>query len=397
MAGAFLAIHLTGGTLNVYSQIGLVTLIGLITKHGILIVEFANKAWAEGATRREAALQAAELRLRPILMTTAAMVLGAVPLALAARRGCREPPADRLGDRRRHDAWARCSRCSCCRPFMPPCRNGARPRQMRRNWTVRCRRIPARGFRPPAIPASRRELPQMIVPGPRNSLTDIAGLPVGNAEDHGPGAASPSSCPTGRCWRRWTCAAARRSPSTPLRSTRRNIVKALHGLVLSGGSAFGLDAAGGLTSWLAVRGRGILLDGCCIPTVSGAILYDLANGGDKAWGETPPYRALAVQAAEAAGPEFALGNAGAGLRRHRRPDQGRPRHCVGGRSDHRRHHRGARRGQSRGLGDHARQLDHVGLAPGAGGRARRPDRRPPSPPATSSRPRTASPTTPRSA
>ena len=57
MAGAFLAIHLTGGTLNVYSQIGLVTLIGLITKHGILIVEFANKAWAEGATpaRRGAA------------------------------------------------------------------------------------------------------------------------------------------------------------------------------------------------------------------------------------------------------------------------------------------------------------------------------------------------------
>ncbi len=87
MAGAFLAIHLTGGTLNVYSQIGLVTLIGLITKHGILIVEFANKAWAEGATRREAALQAAELRLRPILMTTAAMVLGAVPLALAHGAG----------------------------------------------------------------------------------------------------------------------------------------------------------------------------------------------------------------------------------------------------------------------------------------------------------------------
>ena len=87
MAGAFLAIHLTGGTLNVYSQIGLVTLIGLITKHGILIVEFANKASAEGASRRAAALQAAKLRLRPILMTTAAMVLGAVPLALAHGAG----------------------------------------------------------------------------------------------------------------------------------------------------------------------------------------------------------------------------------------------------------------------------------------------------------------------
>ena len=87
MAGAFLAIHLTGGTLNVYSQIGLVTLIGLITKHGILIVEFANKAMDQGASRRAAALQAAELRLRPILMTTAAMVLGAVPLALAEGAG----------------------------------------------------------------------------------------------------------------------------------------------------------------------------------------------------------------------------------------------------------------------------------------------------------------------
>ncbi len=87
LAGAFLAIHLTGGTLNVYSQIGLVTLIGLITKHGILIVEFANTAFAAGASRREAALQAAALRLRPILMTTAAMVLGAVPLALSQGAG----------------------------------------------------------------------------------------------------------------------------------------------------------------------------------------------------------------------------------------------------------------------------------------------------------------------
>ena len=87
MAGALFAMHLTDGTLNVYSQIGLVTLIGLITKHGILIVEFANKALAEGENRRDAALHAAQLRLRPILMTTAAMVLGAVPLALATGAG----------------------------------------------------------------------------------------------------------------------------------------------------------------------------------------------------------------------------------------------------------------------------------------------------------------------
>ena len=74
-----------------------------------------------------------------------------------------------------------------------------------------------------------------------------------------------------------------------------SIVKALHGLVLSGGSAFGLEAAGGLTSWLSVRGRGASIAGCCIPTVPGAILYDLANGGNKAWGEMPLYRQLAAR------------------------------------------------------------------------------------------------------
>ena len=87
MTGALGALWLTGGTLNVYSQIGLVTLIGLITKHGILIVDFANKLQQEGTERREAILEAARLRLRPILMTTAAMILGAVPLALATGAG----------------------------------------------------------------------------------------------------------------------------------------------------------------------------------------------------------------------------------------------------------------------------------------------------------------------
>jgi multidrug efflux pump len=87
MTGALTALWLTGGTLNVYSQIGLVTLIGLITKHGILIVEFTNSLQAEGRQRREAIIEAAALRLRPILMTTAAMILGAVPLALATGAG----------------------------------------------------------------------------------------------------------------------------------------------------------------------------------------------------------------------------------------------------------------------------------------------------------------------
>jgi multidrug efflux pump len=87
MLGALLAMKFTGGTLNVYSQIGLVTLIGLITKHGILIVEFSNQLRQQGRSVMDAVVQASALRLRPILMTTGAMVLGAVPLALASGAG----------------------------------------------------------------------------------------------------------------------------------------------------------------------------------------------------------------------------------------------------------------------------------------------------------------------
>jgi multidrug efflux pump len=87
IAGALLALLLTGGTLNVYSQTGLIMLIGLITKHGILIVEFANQLRGRGMQNLEAVIEAAVLRLRPILMTTGAMVLGAVPLAIATGAG----------------------------------------------------------------------------------------------------------------------------------------------------------------------------------------------------------------------------------------------------------------------------------------------------------------------
>ncbi|MFN9210153.1 MAG: efflux RND transporter permease subunit [Betaproteobacteria bacterium] len=87
MAGAFLALWATGGTWNIYSQIGIITLVGLITKHGILIVEFANQLQERGEALFDAVRQAAVLRLRPILMTTGAMVLGAVPLALSTGAG----------------------------------------------------------------------------------------------------------------------------------------------------------------------------------------------------------------------------------------------------------------------------------------------------------------------
>jgi multidrug efflux pump len=87
MIGALLALKLSNGSLNVYSQIGLITLVGLITKHGILIVEFANQMREQGMEMMEAVVKAASQRLRPILMTTGAMVLGAVPLALSTGAG----------------------------------------------------------------------------------------------------------------------------------------------------------------------------------------------------------------------------------------------------------------------------------------------------------------------
>ena len=153
----------------------------------------------------------------------------------------------------------------------------------------------------------------MIAPGPRNSLADVAGLRVGNAQD-----AAVRSGVTVVLPERPVLAAVDVRGGSPFTVNTAvldpsTIVRTLHGIVLSGGSAFGLDAAGGLTSWLAVRGLGDTIGSDSIPTVAGAILYDLANGGDKVWGETPPYRRLAREAAEAAGVEFALGNAGAGF------------------------------------------------------------------------------------
>jgi len=80
MTGALLALYFAGGTLNIFSEVGLVTLVGLITKHGILIVEFANKQRAKGLSVREAIEKATSLRLRPILMTSMTTALGLIPL-----------------------------------------------------------------------------------------------------------------------------------------------------------------------------------------------------------------------------------------------------------------------------------------------------------------------------
>jgi len=85
--GALLALYFTGGTLNIYSQVGLITLIGLITKHGILIVEFANQLHKQGLDILESIKQSSALRLRPILMTTGAMICGSIPLIFSHSSG----------------------------------------------------------------------------------------------------------------------------------------------------------------------------------------------------------------------------------------------------------------------------------------------------------------------
>ncbi|HSW70765.1 MAG TPA: efflux RND transporter permease subunit, partial [Gammaproteobacteria bacterium] len=83
----FISLGIGGASLNIYTEVGLVTLIGLISKHGILIVQFANDLQLEGKNKREAIVAAASIRLRPILMTTAAMVLGVTPLITATGAG----------------------------------------------------------------------------------------------------------------------------------------------------------------------------------------------------------------------------------------------------------------------------------------------------------------------
>jgi multidrug efflux pump len=83
LSGAFIALFIFGQTINIFSQIGMIMLIGLVTKNGILIVEFANQKREEGLSRMEAVLEASKMRLRPILMTSLAMALGTLPIALS--------------------------------------------------------------------------------------------------------------------------------------------------------------------------------------------------------------------------------------------------------------------------------------------------------------------------
>jgi len=153
----------------------------------------------------------------------------------------------------------------------------------------------------------------MIKPGPRNAITDIAGLRIGNAENED----LRSGTTVLLADRPFTAAVDVRGGAPGTRDTDALapdcLVETFHGIVLSGGSVFGLAAADGVTAWLSERGEGLPIAPKPVPVVPSAILFDLANGGNKNWGEHSPYAALGQAACEAAGEDFALGNAGAGM------------------------------------------------------------------------------------
>jgi len=147
----------------------------------------------------------------------------------------------------------------------------------------------------------------------RNLITDVAGLRVGNAQDE-----RLASGVTVALFDDMTVASVSVHGGAP--GTRETdllepdrTAPGIHGVVLSGGSAFGLDAAGGVQAYLRERGLGLPVGTTRVPLVPQAIVFDLLNGGDKAWGRYPPYRELGYEAAAAAGPDFALGSVGGGL------------------------------------------------------------------------------------
>ncbi|WP_068879135.1 P1 family peptidase [Phenylobacterium sp. CCH12-B4] len=132
-------------------------------------------------------------------------------------------------------------------------------------------------------------------PGPRNLITDVPGLRVGQAHDAAVRTGVTVILPDARA----VCAADVRGGAPGTRETDalapENLVDAVDAVVLSGGSVYGLAAADGVVAWLGARGRGFgLVEGIPkSPVVPGAILFDMANGGDKGWGEEPPHRVIA--------------------------------------------------------------------------------------------------------
>jgi L-aminopeptidase/D-esterase-like protein len=152
----------------------------------------------------------------------------------------------------------------------------------------------------------------MVRPGPRNTICDVEGIRVGNAVDAAARTGVTVILPETPA----VAAVDTRGGAPGTRETDllapSNLVDRIDAIVLSGGSAYGLDAAGGVMEWLAARQRGFRVGTAVVPIVPAAILFDLLNGGDKAWRE-PPYRRLGSEACGAADTDFVLGNVGAGL------------------------------------------------------------------------------------
>jgi D-aminopeptidase len=147
----------------------------------------------------------------------------------------------------------------------------------------------------------------------RNLITDVAGVRVGHADD-----AKLGSGATVVLFDQPAVAAADLGGGGP--GTRESAlldpamtVERIDAIALSGGSAFGLDAASGAQAWLREQGRGFQVRDARVPIVPAANLFDLLNGGDKSWGRYPPYREFGHQACASAGESFALGSVGAGL------------------------------------------------------------------------------------
>jgi L-aminopeptidase/D-esterase-like protein len=151
-------------------------------------------------------------------------------------------------------------------------------------------------------------------PGPRNLITDIPGLLVGHAADEN----ARTGVTALVCAADWPAGVDVRGGGPGVRESEalapENLIGRAHAVVLAGGSVFGLAAADGVAAALSARDVGLHLrpGSPAIPIVPCAVLHDLGNGGDKAWGITPPYRELGIRALEAAAPEAALGSVGAG-------------------------------------------------------------------------------------
>lgn len=146
----------------------------------------------------------------------------------------------------------------------------------------------------------------------RNLITDVPGIKIGHAED----ARLGSGATTIIFDQPAVASIDLRGGGPGTRETAlldpAQTVEGIDAITLSGGSAFGLDAASGVQAWLREQGRGFAVRNARVPIVPAAILFDLLGAGDKAWGRFPPYRELGYAAAAAAGPDFALGSVGAG-------------------------------------------------------------------------------------